>query len=519
MCQEEEQELGELRDSLQVQEITIDPPVVSSPLDGELTTDEELITTTDQSGLWSMAPAAVEAATLVVEDMEPTDPLGLWSMIQEKVGKVSDDRYTSVPEYHRGEVDRLFSAVRYTGDRASRAAGSVLAAAALVAGSSIGAGVLALPAAAAAGFLPSSAAALVAYAYTTMSGLLIAELTLNRMADTGSTDITLLDLFDSRLGQKWSWLGTASTLFLHYALLVAYLSLGGDILSGFLPAEFSTAPGTGQALFAAATGVTVAFAGWSGVQIVNDVALAGVLGTFAAITATLAGNANFGSLIDMSNQHPEATLSCFPLLFLAFTYQSIVPKIVKDLEGNRSKILQALIGGTTVPLLMYLMWNAVFLGSGSDPLQLLQSGDSWVTAFSSLAIVSGVGVFSNSLREAWIHIFKANTPDEDVLQGWNPALLALVFCPPLALSVTNPDLYLDSLEYGGLFGVSTLFLVLAPIMVWGERYGKAQAPLVTKPLVPLGKIPLGSMWKAAATLILEQGAEKLLDFSKEALPF
>ena len=27
--------------------------------------------------------------------------------------------------------------------------------------------------------------------------------------------------------------------------------------------------------------------------------------------------------------------------------------------------------------------------------------------------------------------------------------------------------------------------------------------------VPFGKIPLGSMWKAAATLIVEQGAEKL----------
>jgi hypothetical protein len=27
--------------------------------------------------------------------------------------------------------------------------------------------------------------------------------------------------------------------------------------------------------------------------------------------------------------------------------------------------------------------------------------------------------------------------------------------------------------------------------------------------VPLGKLPLGSMWKAAGTLIVEQGADKL----------
>ena len=91
------------------------------------------------------------------------------------------------------------------------------------------------------------------------------------------------------------------------------------------------------------------------------------------------------------------------------------------------------------------------------------------------------------------------------------------FVPPLALSLTDPTIFYKALEYGGAFGVSTLFLVLPPIMVWNQRYSQVDKPLITKPMVPLGKLPLGSMWKVAATLIVEQGAEKLgvFDFFRE----
>ena len=72
----------------------------------------------------------------------------------------------------------------------------------------------------------------------------------------------------------------------------------------------------------------------------------------------------------------------FPVIFLAFVYQNVVPVIVKDLEGDRSKIIKAVIAGTTVPLVMFLAWNAVILGNVAaaggdvslvDPIALLQS--------------------------------------------------------------------------------------------------------------------------------------------------
>jgi tyrosine-specific transport protein len=65
------------------------------------------------------------------------------------------------------------------------------------------------------------------------------------------------------------------------------------------------------------------------------------------------------------------------------------------------------------------------------------------------------------------------------------------------------------MEYTGAFGASTLFLILPAFMVWQNRYGDDARPLTVKPMFPLGKITLGSLYKAAGTLIVEQGLEKL----------
>jgi tyrosine-specific transport protein len=194
------------------------------------------------------------------------------------------------------------------------------------------------------------------------------------------------------------------------------------------------------------------------------------------------------------------------------------------LEGDRWKIIQAIIGGTTIPLLMFLAWNSVILGNVAaagidptavDPVALLSSGalgpvGPAVTAFSLAAVTTSIVGFTYGLVESWKDTLKIKAVEGTAeFANWKPALFGLVFVPPLALAIANPSIFYDALEYGGAFGVSTLFLILPPIMVWKERYGDENVPLVTKPLVPLGKIPLGSMWKAAGTLILEQGAEKL----------
>ena len=216
------------------------------------------------------------------------------SKIQEKIGTVDEERLIH-PELASGEVPRMFSSLQYTTlpDNnklsASHAAGSVLGAAALVAGTTIGAGVLALPTATVpAGFVPSTAAMVSAWIFMTMSGLLVAELTLNRMGETGRPGQGLLELYESSLGKKWSAVGSGAYFFLHYAMMVAYISNGGNQLEAFLSSSVPgmeailSVPGVGQGAFAAIVGLSLFAANPSVIEKVNNLLVAGVFATFAA---------------------------------------------------------------------------------------------------------------------------------------------------------------------------------------------------------------------------------------------
>jgi tyrosine-specific transport protein len=471
----------------------------------------------------------------------PTDDSSsLLSMVQEKMGTVSDDRLV-FPDLDSGVVPRMFSSLQYAVTDegkllATHAAGSVVGAASLVAGTTVGAGILALPSAtAAAGFLPSAAALIVAWVYMTMSGLLVAELTLNRIGETGRPGLGLLELYENSLGKPWSLVASGAYFFLHYAMMVAYISSGGNqlntLLAGSALASVSMLPGAPQVAFAAAVALSLLFASPQTIQKANNVMVAGTVAAFTGILAIGAKTADFGSLVDPANQHPEAVVHAFPILFLALVYQNIVPTVVKQLEGDRKRVTQAIIAGTTLPLAMFLAWNAVVLGNvaggdleGIDPVALLQNGGgellgSLVGAFSTLAVITSMVGFSFGLVEAWTDVFNINSNGEGFLKYKIP-LFALVFAPPLALAVAIPDIFYQALEYGGTYGVSTLFLVLPPVMVWRQRYSDIEKPLTTKPMVPFGKLPLGSMWKAAATLMLEQTADKLgvFDFLSGLFP-
>ena len=471
---------------------------------------------------------------------------------EDKIGSsIAEDRIV-FPEYNSGDVPRMFSALEYhhadkndnkdSRVRVSHAAGSVVGAAALVAGTTVGAGILALPAAtAAAGFVPSSAALTVAWIYMTMSGLLIAELTLNRIANTGRPGLGLLELYEGALSRPWSQVGSAAYFFLHYAMMVAYIAQGGSNIDALLHElggeSLASFPGAGQLVFTAVCASALYFASSSLMETINNVLVAGVFASFLGVLAIGSQSADFGALFDPMQQHPDQVVNCFPILFLALVYQNVVPSVVTQLEGDRSKIMQAVIAGTTAPFLMFLAWNAVVLGNvlgmGSadaalaDPVALLQSGavgggaaslGPLVGTFSMLALITSLIGFTVALENAWTDVFQI-APKSEQFKQWKPLLFGLVFVPPLALSVANPDIFFNALDYGGAFGVSTLFLVLPPLMVWKERYNDSDKPLMTKPLVPFGKLALGSMWKAAGTLILEQGAEKLgiIDFVKHQL--
>jgi len=430
---------------------------------------------------------------------------------------------------------------------AAHESGSLLASIALIAGTTIGAGALAMPSATVeAGFLPSTAALLVSWFYMTLSGLLIAELVINRIAQTGRTGVGLLELFRTNLSGPLATVGSIAYFFLHYAVMVAYIYGGGANLGMALESiglgSLSSIPGFDQLVYTLVVGLFVYTAKPSLAQGVNNVLVLGTIASFAVIMGLAWNTADFHALIAPANQHPEFVVNAFPILFLAMVFQNVVPEVVTRLECDRKKIMTSIIAGTSIPALLYIAWNGIILGNvmslpealngNLDPIALIQSEghagpvlSSAVSIFSELAITTSLIGFiygiinafsdltinqSNSIlsKETEVREKRVTTPSSKV-NDYKAAFFAAALIPPFALSISDPDIFFNALDYGGAFGVSTLFLVLPPLMIWKVRYGEDQQPLAAKPMVPFGKIPLASMWKAAGTLILEQGAEKL----------
>lgn len=493
--------------------------------------------TDDTPKLQEASSASASASLIEVEASKQPQLESLMSNIQKKIGSVDENRLV-FPELASGEVTRMFSSLQYTKlddgkiSSATHVAGSTLGAAALIAGATIGGGVLALPSAtAAAGFLPSSAALCVAWCYMTMSGLLIAELSMNRMGETGRAGGSLLDLYTESTGKKAGMVAAASYFFLHYAILLAYIAQGGVNLDELLNSAgidlLDDIPGTGQILFSGVVGGAMYVSKPSDIGKVRNLLIAGVTASFLGIIAVAAKSCDFPALLDPSIQHPEQVANAFPMLFLTLFYQNMVPKVVAQLEGDRTKITNAIIAGTTVPFLICFAWNAVILGNVMNVptldyaslhnfIPLMQNGEyrggpvinAMVGGFSELVIITGLIGAVYGLLDGFKSV--AGLPSSgSAYEKWKPALFAGALLPPLFFSLDNPDIFYNALDYGGAFGVSTLLLVLPALIVWKDRYGEDQKPIMTKPMVPFGKISLASIWKAAGTLIVEQGAEKL----------
>lgn len=438
---------------------------------------------------------------------------------------------------------RLFSNIKYeptgvvdeaTGKMqlsATREIGSTFGAAALIAGTTIGAGVLALPAATApVGFVPSTAALFLGWGYMAASALLIAELAMNRIAETGRPGVGLLDMQRSYLGKFGALAGGVAFFFLHYAVMVAYMAQGGANIGFALNSlGLESINGLNQAVFAGLIGSTIYFAKPSVMEKLNNILVVGVLASFCGLVALGAGTVDVSALIAPENQNPELVLNTFPIIYLSMVYHNVVPTVVTQLEGDVKKIRTAILGGSFVPLVMYWAWNAVILGNvlGSpdaaesitsgqlDPVAFLQSGQSGgdllgglVGTFSQLAVITSLIGFVYGIQDGLRDIFSL-PKDGPEYEKWKPALFAGTLLPPVILASDNPDIFLKALEYGGLYGVSTLFLVLPPLMVWKVRYEDENRKIATLPLLPGGKISLGSLWKASGTVIVEQGLEKL----------
>lgn len=104
-----------------------------------------------------------------------------------------------------------------------------------MAGTTVGAGILAIPAVTQeSGFLASAITCIFCWVYMVVTGLLIAEVNVNTMCELGSGGVSLVSMAMRTIGKVGVQISSWSYIFIHYALLVAYVARSSDILTNYL---------------------------------------------------------------------------------------------------------------------------------------------------------------------------------------------------------------------------------------------------------------------------------------------
>lgn len=419
------------------------------------------------------------------------------------------------------QATRLFSNLEVDGSKLNHQPGSVLGSTALVAGTTIGAGILALPAVTLpSGVVPSTVLLIGVWLYALVSGLLIAEVTLNTMRRVGRPSLGLLAMVENTLGSMGARIAGGAYLFLHYALLVAYVSQGGEILVSAIEkvwgVEQVLPTWVGTTAFTLLFGGIMYFGREKFVEKLNSALVALVIASFLGLLFLGGTQVKTASFFF---QDWSALQGAVSVMFVALFYHNVIPTIVSQLEGDAKKIRRSIAIGSVIPLVMFLTWNAVILGSVSldavqsspmhtiDPLQILRSGGAgeWlgvlISVFSEFAIVTSFIGFVYGLLDFFKDISVITSHES----SHRLSLFSLILLPPMSLSALNPNIFLAALDYTGTFSISILGGILPALMSWKQRQEQEDSHSRIQPLVPGGKVTLIMMIGVALVVIFTGG--------------
>jgi tyrosine-specific transport protein len=190
-----------------------------------------------------------------------------------------------------------------------------------------------------------------------------------------------------------------------------------------------------------------------------------------------------------------------PVVFTAFGYQSLIPTLMAYMNRNIKRVKLAIILGTSIPFVIYVIWELLILGivppfgpggliealkkgqNAVDPLgQFLENPTlhSVGTAFAFFALTTsfiGISIAYVDFLADGLKI--AN-------KGLNKlGLCAIVFLIPLAITLINPKIFFEALNAAGGIGVALLLGVMPILMVWVGRYKKGHSLIHQQ--VPGGK--------------------------------
>ncbi len=346
----------------------------------------------------------------------------------------------------------------------------------LVAGTAVGAGMLALPVVTAeGGFWPSCLIYLLCWIFMASTGLLLFEVCLWM-----PKDVNIVSMAEHLLGRTGKMLGWLLYLFLFYSLTVAYVAGGG----GFISAIFGeTVPDWLAISIFVLILSPIVYAGTRAVDRLNFILMCGLGISYLIFIIFGFTNVQFSYLEHLDW---KAAFLALPIMFTSFSYQGIVPSLSTYLNRNAKKMRRAIFIGTTLPLVIYLIWQLLVLGivplEGENGLlfarQEEQSAIIPLREFLHNPFLSSLGqVFAFfALTTSFLGVtlgltdFLADGFKIEKVGNKKMFLCFAVFLPPTVIAIFNPKIFLSALTYAGGIGCALLLGLMPIVMVWVGRY-------------------------------------------------
>jgi tyrosine-specific transport protein len=371
--------------------------------------------------------------------------------------------------------------------------GHLLGGTLLVFGTSIGVGMLALPVATAeGGFLPALVIYTICWLFMLCTGLLILEACIWMPND--SNLITMTHRLLGKTGRACCWV---LYLFLFSCLMVAHVAGGGGVVSQLM----GGAPSWVSMVLYVLIFAPVVYLGTRWVDRLNLVLMVGIAVTYILFVSS---SVSYVDVHLLTNVKWSKAWLALPVVFTAFGYQSLIPTLMTYMNRNVKKVRLAIILGTMIPFVIYIVWELLILGiiplQGKNGLMdALSKGHDAVYPLGQylnnptlLSIGQAFAFFALTTSFIGISIafvdFLADGLKVKKKGLGKLGLCALIFVIPTIISIINPHIFLQALGLAGGIGVALLLGVIPILMVWAGRYYQGHSLLHQQ--LPGGKILL-----------------------------
>jgi tyrosine-specific transport protein len=392
--------------------------------------------------------------------------------------------------------------------------GHVVGGTLLIAGTAVGVGMLALPVATgSAGFLPSITIYLICWLFMLCTGLLLVEANLWMPKET-----SFISMADKLLGPVGKFIFWVVYLFLFVTVMIAHATGGGAVLSDLIGADL---PGWLYAVIYTAVLVPVVYLGAHSVDRLNIVLLSGVIICYLGFIFTSYQHVN-PALLEYTNW--GKSWFAFPILFTAFTYQVIIPTLMDYMDRNVKKVRLSVILGSSIPLIIYLIWEVLILGivPAEGPHGLIEAAASGHNAIEPLrTFVANPYLFTIGKYFAFFAMTTSYIPlalsfYDFLADGlkWHKKgmkrmiLCSIVFGIPLLIAILYPQIFLVALGFAGGISCAILFGFMPPFLVWVGRYVKKYPE--NQEQLPGGKPMLLGLMIFAALILIGQIVQQII---------